>query len=598
LRKQISIKIFERRNFKMAQKLFTEESLETFVDEIKAYADSASTNAANTRAEKEHTHANYASTVTTSGNGNAITAISQNGNTITATKGSSFLTSHPTISKSTDTTSTGKPGHGETFTTVDSVTRDSNGHVTKINTKTITLPSETTLSKVEDVEGIATTLTHGGTFKALTDVSVDGHKITDIVTEFTMPDQYTHPTYTARTGKPTANQTPAFGGTVTVSQIKSNGTGHVTAATDRTITIPSTLSNGTGTAGLIKTSSTVTNNSGYTACPVIDGVPYYKDTDTNTHYASKNVVGATTATSNTTTALSNGAVYLNSVENGAVTSSHKISGSGATTVTTDTSGNIVISSTDNNTTYTSLKNPHALTIQGNGTTLTNGTYDGSAAKTVNITPSSIGAAASSHGTHVTYSSTAPKSAGTASAGSASNVSRGDHVHPAQTSVSGNAGTATKLETARTISLEGDVTGSVTFDGSTNVTMATSLNDSGVTAGSYGQSSNSSPGHSGTFSVPYITVDEKGLITSASTKTITLPTDNNTDTKVTNTLATTTKAYVTGTTSATTNTGTQVFDTGIYLDATSGRLCVDSIVIGGKVLLTYNAEDACLDVSFL
>ena len=45
---------------------------------------------------------------------------------------------------------------------------------------------------------------------------------------------------------------------------------------------------------------------------------------------------------------------------------------------------------------TSLKNPNSLTIQGNGTTLANGVYDGSAAKTVNITPSSIGAAASSH----------------------------------------------------------------------------------------------------------------------------------------------------------------------------------------------------------
>ena len=42
------------------------------------------------------------------------------------------------------------------------------------------------------------------------------------------------------------------------------------------------------------------------------------------------------------------------------------------------------------TTYTSLKNPYSLTIQGNGTTLTNGTYDGSAAKTVNITVSSLG----------------------------------------------------------------------------------------------------------------------------------------------------------------------------------------------------------------
>lgn len=46
------------------------------------------------------------------------------------------------------------------------------------------------------------------------------------------------------------------------------------------------------------------------------------------------------------------------------------------------------------TTYTSLKNPYSLTIQGNGTTLTNGTYDGSAAKTVNITVSSLGLTAS------------------------------------------------------------------------------------------------------------------------------------------------------------------------------------------------------------
>lgn len=45
----------------------------------------------------------------------------------------------------------------------------------------------------------------------------------------------------------------------------------------------------------------------------------------------------------------------------------------------------------------------------------------------------------------------------------------------------------------------------------------------------------------------------------------------TDTKVTNTLDTTTKAYVTGTTSATTNTGTQVFDTDVYLDTTAGTL---------------------------
>ena len=90
------------------------------------------------------------------------------------------------------------------------------------------------------------------------------------------------------------------------------------------------------------------------------------------------------------------------------------------------------------------------------------TFNGSAAKTINITPATIGAAAASHGTHVTYGSDAPKANGTASAGSASSVSRSDHVHPAQTSVSGNAGSATKLATPRTID-------GVSFNGTANIT---------------------------------------------------------------------------------------------------------------------------------
>lgn len=82
-----------------------------------------------------------------------------------------------------------------------------------------------------------------------------------------------------------------------------------------------------------------------------------------------------------------------------------------------------------------------------------------------VTPDNIGAAKSSHGTHVTYSSTAPKVAGTAAVGSESSVARGDHVHAAQTSVSGNAGTATKLATARTITIGNKAN---SFDGSGNI----------------------------------------------------------------------------------------------------------------------------------
>lgn len=87
-----------------------------------------------------------------------------------------------------------------------------------------------------------------------------------------------------------------------------------------------------------------------------------------------------------------------------------------------------------------------------------------------------GKAASSHGTHVSYGTTAPKANGTAAVGTASTVSRSDHVHPLQTTVSGNAGTATKLATARTISLVGDITGSASFDGSENVSITATVAD--------------------------------------------------------------------------------------------------------------------------
>lgn len=55
---------------------------------------------------------------------------------------SEFLTQHPSITLSTNTTSTESPSHGGTFTCIDSVTQDANGHITLVNTKTITLPAD------------------------------------------------------------------------------------------------------------------------------------------------------------------------------------------------------------------------------------------------------------------------------------------------------------------------------------------------------------------------------------------------------------------------------------------------------------------------
>ncbi|MBR1988825.1 MAG: hypothetical protein IKA36_07305 [Clostridia bacterium] len=91
-----------------------------------------------------------------------------------------------------------------------------------------------------------------------------------------------------------------------------------------------------------------------------------------------------------------------------------------------------------------------------------GATDAATARTnLGITPANIGAAASSHGEHVEFSTSVPKANGTAAVGTATTVSRSDHVHPLQTSVSGNAGTATKLKTA--VKIDG-----FSFDGSASI----------------------------------------------------------------------------------------------------------------------------------
>lgn len=91
------------------------------------------------------------------------------------------------------------------------------------------------------------------------------------------------------------------------------------------------------------------------------------------------------------------------------------------------------------------------------------------------------ASASAYG-HAKASSTTPKANGTAAVGSETGAfARGDHVHPVQTTVSGNAGSATKLQTARSIAISGGATGTATdFDGTDDITIpVTALDPSKV-----------------------------------------------------------------------------------------------------------------------
>lgn len=89
---------------------------------------------------------------------------------------------------------------------------------------------------------------------------------------------------------------------------------------------------------------------------------------------------------------------------------------------------------------------------------------------------------------------------------------------------GNAATATTLQTARTIGISGDATGTATsFNGSTNITIPVTLATSGVTAGTYSS----------------VTVDAKGRVTGGSNPaTISANTTGNAATATTATTAAT------------------------------------------------------------
>ena len=148
----------------------------------------------------------------------------------------------------------------------------------------------------------------------------------------------------------------------------------------------------------------------------------------------------------------------------------------------------------------------------------------------------------------------------------------------------------------------DAQGHITGKGTTTMTMPSNPNtDTKVTsvanhytpsADSNASVSASASGATAAWSIDVVkgvtlSRDAKGHVTGVSVTSGKIPANPNTDTKVTNTLAETTKAYVTGTTSSSTNTGTQVFDTGVYLDTTAGQLVATTF----KGALSGNASTA-------
>lgn len=104
---------------------------------------------------------------------------------------------------------------------------------------------------------------------------------------------------------------------------------------------------------------------------------------------------------------------------------------------------------------------------------------------------SYGVGSSTNYGHVKSATDVPLIAsGTGSVGTDDGVyARGDHVHPEQINISGNAASATKLETSRTISISGGATADgVTFNGTNDVPLIVTSLDASLLTGTVPKSS--------------------------------------------------------------------------------------------------------------
>ena len=202
--------------------------------------------------------------------------------------------SHPTYTSTTGIESSNQtPSFGGTFN-ISQVSSDSTGHITSQTTRTVKIPNSTATASTsgsggsnglmsavdkEKLDGIDTgannythpsyTATTGkptsnqsvtlGTAVTISQVISDASGHISSQTDRTIT--FTHPVYTATTGIETTNQTPSFGGTFNISQVASDSTGHISSQTTRTVTIPNTAATAS-VLGLVKIGSNINVSSG------------------------------------------------------------------------------------------------------------------------------------------------------------------------------------------------------------------------------------------------------------------------------------------------------------------------------------------------
>ena len=469
--------------------------------------------------------------------------------------------SNSVTARTSGTQNTATPGLGGEFT-ITEPKYDAQGHITGIHQAVITMPDIGTVTD-DNIVNITVTPDDSGN---------------NINVSASHADVFgTNKTY-ASANATTSISGPGGTGVIKIPQISVNSQGHITAAADEEVTITMPSMTGSVPAGTLQLVSAV-SASGATLSgskKTLTAGTNIALTDTN----SKITIGLTGIVAVANGGTGNGTQTANRLIYSE--SASKLSSSGHYASSTK----LGINTTSVDSDYT-FKVNGATAFSSGHVYLTGAVATSSTSNTTQIifgTPSENHIALSSNDKAFIINPTSNSTEGqivlylnkqsSFPAGISGGVSQFTSITGP---LKGNADTASALKNPQKISFSGDIVStSVSFNGSADKSVTITLANSGVTAGSYGQSTAVSPGHNGTFTVPYVTVDAKGRVTSISNKTITLPSDNNTDTKVTNTLSTSKKFYVTGTTSSSTNTGTQYFDTGVYVDTTAGKFVATSV----------------------
>ena len=447
---------------------------------------------------------NYVNSIEVTGTGNAITGASISGNKISFTKGSSFLTQHPKVT-TTPTNTESAPAAGSDIEVIDSITLDSNGHVTSYQTNTVTIPNTVaqanklttgrTISLTGNVTG-STTFDGSGNVSIAATVVDDSHNHTIANVDGLQ---------TALNNKLNSNATAvratgdSAGQNINTTYIKdADVSGRVitfTKGNGSTFSITTQDTNTTYTLGSFGITATAAELN------YMDGVTSNVQTQLNGKAPSSHTHNY--AGSGSAGGAANSAVKLQTARTislaGDVTGSTTFDGSGNVSITAtvaDDSHNHTIANIDNlqstldgklstsgtaakatadsagqniNTTY--IKNA---AVSGRTITFTKGNGSTFSIQTQDSTATLAGLGITATAAELNYMDGVTSNVQTQLNGKA--PSSHTHNYAGSSSAGGAANSAVKLQTARTITLSGDASGSTTFDGSKNITLSVTVKD--------------------------------------------------------------------------------------------------------------------------